>query len=259
MSRNVWSVCLMVALMSMGANAAAENPADRGVKKDAAQTQFDSRIDTWAEGTIIALDADSGKFSVRGVKMPYASAHAEMMKDIHDKTQNLDANQRQAKADEVRKAWADRLNRARNEKVAADDPSDFNFAVTERDALRVMNEKSLQGADFLTAKGAAGAVTTDVAAGQKNGEQPIEATAGNRRGAADNVAGDEREAAAMMAFKDLKIGDKVMVGYDAGMVSNTAYTVVKREGGDMKGAANQQKPAAQEQGVQNRQAAPANR
>ncbi|HYF48408.1 MAG TPA: hypothetical protein VEJ63_03330 [Planctomycetota bacterium] len=258
MSRNVWSICLIVALASVGARAAAENPTDRGANKDAAQTQFDNRIDTWMEGTIVTLDADGGKFSVRGVKMPYATAYAEMMKDIHDKTQNVDAKDRQAKAEEVRKAWADRLAKSRNEKVA-DNPSDFNFAVTEKNALRVMSDKNLQGADFLTAKGAEGAAATEVA-GQKNNEQAFEATAGNKRGNRDNVAGDEREVAAMMAFKDLKVGDKVMVGYDGGMVSNTAYTVIKREGGDHKGAGAKHDAKQHEaKGAQNREAAPANR
>jgi len=219
----VWSVCLILALANVGARAAAET-----LVKDGAQTQFDSRIDTWMEGTIVTLDADGAKFQVRGAKLPYASAYAEMMKDILDKTQNLDADKRQVKTDEVRKAWADRLAKARTEKVA-DKAGDFGFAV-EKDATRVMSDKHLRGADFLTARGAEGAASNETAVNQKANERAIDATAGNRR---DNreVAGDEKEAAAMLAFKDLKIGDRVLIGYDLGMVTNVAYAVVKRDAG----------------------------
>jgi hypothetical protein len=219
MSRNVWSVCLVLAMASFGAFAAADAPAADRAGTAQSQSQFDPRIDTWVEGNIMALDADSGKFTVRGYKLPYATAYAEMLKDMYNKTKDMSGADKQAKMDEVRRSWADRLAKSKNEKVA-DNPSDFTFVVSDKKMLRVMSEKQVQGADYLSLN----------AGGAMKGEEPIATSVDKKGGTApDFKGGDEKEQAAMMAFKDLKVGDRLMVGYDAGMVNNDAYAAIKRD------------------------------
>jgi Cu/Ag efflux protein CusF len=43
-----------------------------------AKSHFDTAIDTWAEGVVMAIDADAGSLTIRGVKRPYATAYATM-------------------------------------------------------------------------------------------------------------------------------------------------------------------------------------
>jgi hypothetical protein len=215
MSRNVWSVCLVVALASIGAYAATENAADNAATN--AQTQFDPRIDAWAEGNVVALDADSGKFTVRAYKLPYATAYSEMLKDMHNKTKDLPANQKQAKMDEVRRSWNDTLNKARNEKIA-DKPSDFAFNISDKNLVKVLGERQVQGVDYLSLNNA----------GLK-GEEPISTSVDKKNDNQDFKGGDNKEMAAMLAFKDLKVGDRVMIGYDSGMVTNETYVIIKRD------------------------------
>ncbi|HYG75102.1 MAG TPA: hypothetical protein VEK08_08875 [Planctomycetota bacterium] len=238
MSNKALSTVLVVVLFTAVGICAAADDAKTGNQSAAGASRFDHRIDTWVEGTILSLDADGKKFSVRGSKMPVATQHAAMMKDMHSKTANLDAAKRQEKEAEVRKAWADRLASARTEK--RDDPSDFNFALPGDGKLSVLSSSSVQDVDWLRGDVAAGGDAADAKA-----ERPI-ATGANT---------DRDEARAMMTLKDLKIGDKVMVGYDSGIITNEAYVVVKHgdmakagaaHGADAK-AAGQKQPAAQQQ------------
>lgn len=215
MSKNVLSICVCIAVFSaFGAWAAAEGKT--GDEK--ALGQFDPRIDTWVEGSVIALDADAGKFSIRGRKMPFASAHAEMMKDLWDKTQNLAAAEKEAKEREVRASWADRLAKARTEKVA-DKDSDFTFSLPAKGQLRVFHHRDVRNADYLHQVDADNKANKpqEVAADRKPENREI------------GAPGDEKESAAMMTLKDLKIGDRVCSGYDAGMINNEAYVVVKKD------------------------------
>src|SRR5262245_9347974 len=75
---------------------------------------FDSKIDAWAEGTLMSIDADGAKFSVRGTRREYATAYAGMLKDIQAKTKDLPATEHAAKAAEVRTKWQPDLDAARN-------------------------------------------------------------------------------------------------------------------------------------------------
>lgn len=211
MSRNLWSICLVLTFASIGAYAATET-----VTVTNAQTQFDPRIDTWVEGNVMSLDADAGKFSVRAYKLPYASAYAAMLQDMHQKTKDLPAADKQAKLDEVRRSWNDSLAKAKIEKVA-DNPSDFSFAVTDKKVLKVLSEKQVSNVDYLS-----------LANATVKGDEAI-STSVEKKNDPDFKGGDSKEQAAMMAFKDLKVGDRVMVGYDSGMVSNESYVVIKRD------------------------------
>jgi hypothetical protein len=199
-------LAMMIALGAYAADEVVTAPAG----KSGTTHQFDTHIDSWVEGTIITLDADGAKFGVRGTLMPYASAYSSMQKEIAAETADLDANKRNERTAEIRAKWQDRLNNARNEK--AKEASDYTFATPAKGKLTVMDEKSAK-ADFLQA------------AVDARKEQPIATAAGKTDEWTD--AGERKEAAAMMTLKDLKIGDRVKVGYDDGIITNEAYTVLK--------------------------------
>jgi hypothetical protein len=195
---------LVAVLFSVGAFAATD--ADKAGR-------FDTHIDSWVHGTILSLDADSGKFSVRGVKMPYATAYASMQKDIAEKTANLDAAKRDEKAAEIRRDWQDRLAKSKTEKVGNE--GDFSFAIPAKGTLSVLSGNDVRDMAWLN-EGEGAAINT-----AKGDERPIATAAG------DQPKLDEKEARAMMSLKDLKVGDKVKVGYDDGVITNEAWTVIK--------------------------------
>ena len=39
---------------------------------------FDVKINNWAEGILLTIDADSSKLTIRGTERPYASVYAKM-------------------------------------------------------------------------------------------------------------------------------------------------------------------------------------
>ncbi len=216
------AVVVGLAILATGALAAGD--AVMTEAKPGEMFQFDPRIDTWVEGAIITLDADGSKFAVRGVKLPYATAYAEMMKDQNEKLKNVEPADRQAKIDEVNRAWADRLAAARTEKLPAKE-SDFTFSLPREINVRILPESAVRNAEFLR-------VDKGVASTQKPGAEAAEPVAYDKKAEADSkgtdVKGAEKEVRAALTFKDLKIGDRVLLGYDAGMVTNEAYVVIKR-------------------------------
>jgi len=161
-----------------------------------AQEHFNDKINAWMEGRIVALDAKSNKFSVRGRKDEYASEYAKMMKEIQDKTANMTGAEKENKAADIRRSYADKLANARNK--SSGNESDFTFAVPDKQALGVFDERH-QGT----------------------------AHAPDHSG----MAHDSREANSMKSFSDLKIGDHVIVGYDSGVLTNTAYALVAKGAG----------------------------
>jgi len=173
--------------------------ADEPAPKHAA-THFDANIDTWAEGAVMAIDADGGTLTVRGVKRPYATAYAGMLKEIHSEVSKLPQDQRPAKEAEIRAKWSKSLADARATETASKD-GDFTFYLPkEKDRIAFFNESYYY---------------------DREAAKPVD------------VKVSESERQAMIAFKDLKVGDRVSVGYDAGVVYNTAHVVVKvREASD---------------------------
>lgn len=184
-----------------------------------------NNIDTWIEGTVLSLDADGQKFSVRGVKLPYATAEAGMMQDIAEKTKDLDATQREAKIAEIRQSWADKLTKAKAEQVAAN-PSDFNFSLPDKASLVIMSEKADSGVSP-NQKVSASSSSSASASVSSDGtiQKSAEATAVTDPKLAGNSTA--QELSAIKTLKDLKVGDKVKVGYDGGLISNTAYVVLE--------------------------------
>lgn len=208
------------------------------------QQQLSASIDTWIEGTVLSLDADGQKFSVRGVKLPFATAEAGMMKDIAEKTKNLDATQREQKTAEIRQSWADKLNKAKSEPVKQG-TSDFNFSLPDKanlvilDDTQIMREGQQESLNAAVSTQSSASVNTEQSklAGSAGTEapkgdvaQPAADKAEGEKAAATVTARadqyDRKELGAIRTLKDLKVGDKVRVGYDAGLLSNTAYVIV---------------------------------
>ena len=170
-------------------------------KNDKAHARFDSHIDTWAEGTVVTLNSEGKKLTIKGQKLPYATAHAQMKKEIHAKIQGLDEAQREAKIAEIKNAWASKLEKAKNEELAA--AGDFTVAFPANGALTIHESRDMPDMAWMHVR--------------KGGdEQPIPAS-----------ARDEKREAAKLAFSDLRIGDRVMIGYDSGVITNEMYTILR--------------------------------
>jgi hypothetical protein len=216
MFKSLWSICAVAVIASAAVYGANE---DRPLPKDAQKTggvQFDTRIDTWVDGSVMSLDADGKKFTVRGIRQPYASAMASMQKEIQKETKDLAADRREARADEIRRAWADRLASAKREKQDAE-PSDYTLSLPADGTLSIYTANQAKGVEYLALSGGrdAKADNTGQQKGQK--EQPT------------IPAGTEsKEAVAMQKLSDLKVGDKVLVGFDDGVVTDEAFAVVKK-------------------------------
>jgi hypothetical protein len=54
-----------------------------------AQWPFDGKINNWAEGTLMSIDADGATLSIRGTKRPYASEYAKMLQSIQEETAKM--------------------------------------------------------------------------------------------------------------------------------------------------------------------------
>jgi len=206
MSTKVWSIWTpaVVLFAAMSMFAADEAVTDKAPAKG--HMRFDSRIDTWVEGTLTSISADGKKFTVHGVKMPYATVHAQMMQDFHKKAEGLDQAKRQEKMAEVRKDWADRLEKAKTEDAGK--PGDYSFAMPAKGNLTILESREGHNFGWLRGDKAAAADLKD--------EQPIP-TAADDKGKGENL----------LAFTDLKLNDRLMVGYDSGIITNEAYTAIR--------------------------------
>src|SRR5437762_9045512 len=80
-----------------------------------ATEHFNPKINAWAEGTVMTVDADGAKFTIRGTKRPYATAYAKMLKEIHDKTAKLSGEAAARKDAEIRTSWDAALRKASQE------------------------------------------------------------------------------------------------------------------------------------------------
>ncbi|MBI3832100.1 MAG: BON domain-containing protein [Planctomycetes bacterium] len=183
---------------------------------------FDPKINAWAEGSILSLDVDAGKFSIRGSKKPYATAYARMMQDIYEKTKNLAGEKRERTIADTRAAWQGKLDAASKEPTPKE--SDFTFNLPPKtSSVYVFHEESNYGKDLKK-------------------EVPAERPNSNL---------SENEAAALKTLKDFKVGESIVVGYESGLVYNTAYTIIRID--SAKGAAWTPTPAP---GVDGNPAAP---
>ena len=170
--------------------------AEETIKVSFEKRNFDSKINSWVEGTIMTIDADSGRLGVRGSKRVYASTYAEMLRDIDAKTEGLAEAERSTKEQEIRQKWATQLDAAREAKEEKE--GTFTFYLPEKGKLLKVSDETSHY-DLLS----------------KPLTPPV------------NVKVSENEHKAIMAFKDLKVGERVVVGYESGVIYNNAYVVIK--------------------------------
>ena len=158
---------------------------------------FDSKINTWAEGTLLTIDADASKISIRGTKHPYASEYTKMLISIHEKTEGMTPADHATKAAEIRRSWHDALEKARTKEFGED--GDMTFHLPGGDSkLVVVDERPFYGeVPQSTVSYAATAMLTDA------------------------------EFAAVLAMKDLKVGEPLVVGYASGLLRNEAFVLIK--------------------------------
>jgi hypothetical protein len=217
------AICLCVVLSTAAAWGADEDPATdpgrTGIEKGTPML-FDRHVDTWAEGTITAIDAENNKFTIRGMKMPYATAYAAMMKDLSKKTEGVTAADRQKKEEDVRRAWTDRLAKAKNE---SEKETDYTFSFPKDGKISLLTDRDVQNVAWLHQD----------FGGQKRRPEQGQPTTFEGKPEAGKTAGEMhgKELAAATAIKEFKIGERVQVGYDSGLTVNDAYAIVKMEGG----------------------------
>ena len=180
---------------------------------------FDTRIDTWVEGVILKLDLESPKFAVGGHKMPYASIHAEMLKEMAAKTAGMDAAKTAATETEVRTAWADKLKKASAEDHAKD--KEFTLKMPEKGELVVLPEDAARDLDFLHHEKAddqsVATSNASVRNDQKAGQSEVARTT------------DQKQMVALGALSQVNVGDSVSVGFASGLVSNEAFVIIKHK------------------------------
>jgi len=63
---------------------------------------FNDKIDSWVEGVVMSVDADAGKFSIRGIKREYATTYATMLKEIDVKTLGMNEADRARASAQIR-------------------------------------------------------------------------------------------------------------------------------------------------------------
>ena len=87
-------LCLIALLAMPFLSIAAEDPCGSGDQTDTAAvdlSQFrivNPDIDAWAQGTVTNLGI--GTITVHGTNMPYATVHAQMRAEAHDKLAGID-------------------------------------------------------------------------------------------------------------------------------------------------------------------------
>lgn len=184
---------VLVATFSFAVLSADEPPAPP------AQEKFNDRIDSWVEGIVMAVDADAGKFSIRGYKREYATTYANMLKEIEAKTAGMNADAAALKAREIRATYNEKFASIKDKDKDKDNQtiSDFTFYLPAKTSkLLVLNETDHYG--------------------QKEDPTTPESL---------KLSADERKA--MRELRDVKVGERVVIGFDGGVIYNNAYAVVK--------------------------------
>lgn len=158
---------------------------------------FDAKINSWAEGTLMTIDADASKFTIRGTKHPYASEYSKMLASIHEKTKGMTQLEHAAKSAAIRLSWDSTLESARTKDPGEDADMTFHLPGADR-ALVVVDERPYYG-QLPSASVSLNATSTLT----------------------------DAEFSAVFAFKDLKVGEPLVVGYGSGILKHEAFVVIK--------------------------------
>jgi hypothetical protein len=190
----------------------------------AADQRFDSHIDSWVRGEIASLDIANNKMSIKGVNMPFATASAKMLRELHDRTADLtDPEAKQKKETEIRQSWQAKLDSAATEAPGTE--STYNLRIPAKETVAVMNSDQVANVDFLRRD-------KDLALTDKNTDQVVGAPVINGQHI-DTAAGVTKQDAqpatdaGKLALSDLKVGEHVKVGYDSGLINSDVYAIVK--------------------------------
>lgn len=155
---------------------------------------FDSRIDTWVEGTVMGMEIKGAKFTLRGARRPYATLYARMLKEIHDRTAKMKPADREARSAQIRAAWSSTLERARAQNPG--EAGDVTIRFPSQDAKVIAYDE------------------TD------RYERPNEPESSPA-----NPTAWVRPAA--FGLSELRVGQNLVVGYSAGALQNEAFVLVK--------------------------------
>jgi hypothetical protein len=214
--------CCLGLLVVFSANCA-ENNKDAGASKSDAASCFD-KINTWAEGVVSNVDANSGKFTVKGVKLPFASAHAELRSEYAKRVASATPAKKQEIAEELSKKWQDKLEKAKTEKES-DTLSDFNLKAPSSGDMVFLIRRSAQDMAFVTAE-------EDASGAPKLSGELVSIDVYEVPKAA---SGEAQPVGSNPTLKDLKSGDRIKVGFDSS--TNEACAIVRihdGEGGEHK-------------------------
>jgi hypothetical protein len=153
----------------------------------AAPAALSNKIDSWFIGSVAWIDEQRSAFNIRGHIMPYASMHSQMERDIAIQTANIaDPAVRHAKAEELRRDWQIRLEQARDARTAH---LEMGFQLPVRGPVAFMNENDASGLFYLNPD-----------RGLPQEARPVDVSV-------------EPAQPAIASLHDLRIGDKVMIGF----------------------------------------------
>lgn len=158
---------------------------------------FDAKINNWAEGVLLTLDADHSRLTIRGTERPYASEYAKMLKAIHEKTEGMTQSDRSRESSEIRLNWKGALEKAHAKEALAD--RDITFQLHRKESkLLIIDETPFYNREPIS-------------------NLPLATT----------VSLTEEECKAIHELNNLKVGEWVVVGYDGRVFRNDAYVVIK--------------------------------
>ena len=215
------AVCLCLGLLALSANCAEDKDSKNALNESAAC--FD-RINTWVEGVVNSIDANNGKFTIKGAKLPFASAHAELRSEYAKKVANADASKKQQIAEELSKKWQDKLEKAKTEKES-ETLAEYSLKTPATGEMVFLVRRSAQDMAFVSAE-----EDPSQPGGWKTSGELVSIDVYEVPKAAKS--GDAQSVSANASLKDLHEGDRVKVGFDS--TSNEACAIVRIHDGNGK-------------------------
>jgi hypothetical protein len=176
--------------------------------------QLDFHIDAWSRGTITAIDVANAKLSINGIRMPYASAYAKMLREIHEQTADItDQTLKQKKETDLRQSWMAKLDASKQEAPGKEGSLEFRFP--PKVSVSVLPEAEIAKIDYLVKD-------KELAAIPKSSKDigVVGAPMLDTPKASADIATN-------LSLSDLKVGDAVLVGFDSGLIHNDSYAIIR--------------------------------
>lgn len=185
------SFAIVVALLASTAALTAAEPEVKPDEKKApvvAQYLFDRKVTNWVEGTVSAIG--DAQFSVNKTQSFFAAKYAKMLHEINEKTTNFAPNESARMASEIRARWRKELEAVEDEKMLE---QEMAFLLPQQSGgLHVLDESRLY---------------TRKAVASSNDVADSYGKLGN--------------------WGDVKVGDRVVVGYQSQGSNNNALVVIR--------------------------------